>query len=48
MKYMFCLVNILELRDGRWDRAWEDNERALLAVTRRVGGELLILGFFCA
>lgn len=34
--------------DGRWGRAWEDNERALFTMTRRVGGKLLILGFFCA
>lgn len=33
MKYMFCLVNILELRDGRWDGAWENIERALFTVT---------------
>lgn len=40
---MFCLVNILKLRDGRWGRAWEDNERALFSVTPMVGGKLLVL-----
>lgn len=41
---MFWLVDILELRDGRWGRVWEkDNETALFTVTPRVGGKLPVL-----